>query len=196
MKVTISVLLTVGMVAQVVAEEVEDYPVKGIDPSSEKFERIYRAVADVDERARKAKQKTYKMEVLSNISEGFYLVRDTDKTYAVKIPGKVIPDDTKVALPFVLTDEVYQYTTVLGGKATVAMLKLAEPVVRLTKKDFIQGLMDGTTITIVLKVGEKGCRTCYGSGRVGGGVGVKSKICIKCRGSKKQAIMKKYRIRW
>ncbi|MFK5920893.1 MAG: hypothetical protein QM496_01835 [Verrucomicrobiota bacterium] len=167
-----------------------------MDFSSDKFERVYQAVADVDEITRQEQVQKYSVEVVSHVEGNLYLVRGKDKTWAVKIPGKRLTDDTVVKLAVKISDEVYEYTTVLGGKATVGVLLVDPPIVRLSKRAFIQGLKAGAEMVIPLRVGKKTCPSCGGRGRHGGGVGKPSRMCGQCKGEKKVDLYKRYRIKW
>lgn len=178
-------------------EKVFDYPMRDIDQSSEKFRRIYETVAEADYQTRLKQQTSYTVEILQSIGKGLFRIREGETYYALRLPDeRLYPDGTKLQLPIIPTSEVFQYKTVLGATATLAVVELAPRIDRISKADFVAGLKNGKSMTIALRVGDRGCRTCYGSGRLIGGLGEESRTCPDCQGSKTEAIMKAFRIAW
>lgn len=190
------VLLSLAYPSLLRSEEAIDYPIRGIDPASDKFSKVYSEVTFALEMAKAKSRARSRVKVIQNIAEGAYLVSIGKKNYVMMRHGGILTDDTELDLVVTDTGEVYQYTSVLGAKKTVGIIKEAEDSL-MSREEFISRLKAGESFTLPLKVGERGCKKCYGRGKTGGGLsGPPARVCTICDGGKKIPITKTFRIQW
>lgn len=172
-------ILAVALSAVAEEPEATSYPLRSVDPNSEKFARIYEEVAAQLYTAELDAIDTYNVTILQTISPGQYRVRVGETVYAVAIPGKPLADEEVVELALVETDEVFQYTTVLGATSTIKKAKLAESPEKLSKQQFMLLLEAGQKFPIQMGEEKINCTGC-------GGFGVTSSVtkvqCKRCRG--------------
>jgi hypothetical protein len=158
-------------------EESTPYPLQAIDPDSDKFDRIFQEVAGQLYQAEKDAIKTYDVTILQTISPGRYRVRVGQTVYAAEIPGKPIADDEVVRLPLVETDEVYQYTTVLGANSTIKVAKIVDDPERLTRSQFILLLQAGKHFPIQMGTFKEKCSNCGGFGMISSVSKIQCRVC-------------------
>ncbi|MDF1862512.1 MAG: hypothetical protein P1U87_20005 [Verrucomicrobiales bacterium] len=186
-------LFSIAPSSGLLAQEEIPYPVKEIDPTSEKFDRVYQLVSKQLYEDALAKMDVYNVHVLQTIEPGFYRVLIGETSYAMKIPGKPIADDEIVELPAVETDEVYQYTTVLGATATIKVATVPDLPEKLTKDQFHVNLSNGKTYLVQIGTMKINCTRC-------GGFGMTSSInktkCKNCAGEGHFIKPKMFRVQW
>lgn len=194
--VTAIVVFLFAFSGKLLCEEAIDYPVREIDPESNKFARVYSEVVYAMELERAKSKTTSRVRIIQNISKGLYLASVGDSTYAFIHPGRILVDGEELNIQVVKTGQVHQYVSVLGAKKTVEVIKKSVDEM-MSKDEFLRRLKNGETFTLPLKTGERGCPNCYGRGRTGGWLnGPPAITCEKCGGRKKIPIIKKFRVRW
>ena len=167
------------------------YPIRNIPQESEKFFNIYKTVADYLLQKENAKHQTVTVKILQTIEPGFYRIKVGETNYVAKIPGKPKADDTTVEMRLVDTDEVYQYTTVLGAKATIKVVAVPPAPERITPAELIAALKSGKEFLIPIGTQVERCSACAGFG----GNALSGK-CRKCSGRGQWKVPQFYSIKW
>jgi hypothetical protein len=186
-----TILLAISLCAEDEAPPL--YPVRGIPKDSEKFDRIYNAVADQLVEAEMKLLKKHEVEILQTISPQRYRVQIGDVTYALEIPGKPLPDGEVIMIPVVETEEVFQYTTVLGATSTIKVAAIPEIPKRLTKDQFLMLLEAGKHFDITMGKTEVRCTGCGGFGKKSG---LSEEACGRCDGVGIFRVPVYYRVIW
>ena len=171
------------------------YHMKDIDSKSERFDTIYREVRDLVHKSElqkleREKERQKPVKILQTLSPGFYRVSVDGSYYAMKIPSESsFADDEIVKLHFVVTENVYTYTTVLGANATLKIAEAVEeeptPPTPITSDEFIGRLRAGETFAVRKGDTEIKCKQCNGFGYPMTGLRGGRPDCSECRGDGK-----------
>ncbi len=146
-----------GQKGEILERKIINYSVGDVDPSSEKFDRIYTTIADADEKRKQEVRNNqlgpwWKVKLLQNLGKGKYRANDFDKDFllilklddpniesvvAINNSGETIDlkresfdkitDGELWALRLKKTNEIYKYITVLGATRTIPIVKLVTP---------------------------------------------------------------------
>lgn len=194
-------------------EDTINYPIRDIDQSSAKFDRLYNSVADaekkrIEEIRKKEEPQPSRYKFLQNLGGGKYLVKHsaTEVDYLLNLATHhdKITDGETLLIKTEKSREVYKYKTVLGATRTIGIIRVytpPPPVKRITKTMFVEKIKRGAHYDLEIKTGTRTCTTCGGNGQFTDGpvrAGQLSKTisCGTCNGQKKEPVYKWYRIRW
>jgi len=187
------------------ASEPIRYPMSGVAFESEKFKKVFLSVKQMQESRNKKRLPIFT--IVQNISAGKYLVKDPknrDSFALLEYPGAgLVADDTRVEAAAVLTDRIYQYTTVLGAKKTIPVYEKVEIEEEraFDELEFREKLIAGTTYLIPMEMPPANCKECNGFGKVPGTTkyerrGDAKKFCDVCKGNGKVIIKQVFEVCW
>lgn len=84
------------------------YPVRDMDPASEKFQRVIATVAAQHYERQMDELDLHKITVLQSVGDQIYRVSVGSESYVLKIPdGKIHADGEILSLPVLKTEEVF-----------------------------------------------------------------------------------------
>lgn len=203
------------------AQQAQVYSIKEVDPTSEKFETILKAVDHEQFSTLIKEHPLSEIKIQQHISGAAYLINlaKADKVYYLEIPtDSVFPDDKLIQACVDKTNEVYQYTSVQGAKKSVAKLKLLIAIDinqeteqalahkkelkilawprKITKDELLTRLQAGEIFPVRIPRSIK-CSVCLGFGHKSDKTNMTKDIqCSSCGGQGSVTVEDIYKIKW